>query len=185
MGTPHRILIRNGRVVTMDAGLGDFERADVLVEGDRIAAVGPDLAVEDAELVDACGAIVAPGFVDTHRHVWQTQLRTAAADWSLFDYVARMRMVYSAMYEPEDARLGNLVGALEALDAGVTTLVDHSHIMNSPVHADAAATPGRAAHLRARGDGALRPRCPHRRAAGSTRRARRGPAVRPRRGAHR
>jgi cytosine/adenosine deaminase-related metal-dependent hydrolase len=82
--------------------------------------------------------IVLPGFVDTHRHVWQTQLRTVATDWSLFDYFIRMRLVYASFYSAEDAYLGNLAGALEALDAGVTTIVDHCHIVNTPEHADEA-----------------------------------------------
>jgi cytosine/adenosine deaminase-related metal-dependent hydrolase len=113
-------------------------RADILVEKGRIVEVAPGIVAPDAERVDATGMIVLPGFVDTHRHVWQTQLRTVATDWSLFDYVVRMRNVYSAFYTPEDAWLGNYAGALEALDAGVTTLVDHCHILNSPEHTDEA-----------------------------------------------
>ena len=132
------LLIRNGRVLTMDDRLGDLDPADVLVEDGAIAAVGPRLDAPGAEVLDASGMIVTPGFVDTHRHVWQTQLRTAAADWSLFDYFARMRSVYGSFYEAEDAYLGNHVGALEALSAGITTIVDHCHIINSPAHADRA-----------------------------------------------
>ena len=132
------LLMRNGRVLTMDDRLGDLDPADVLIENGAIAAVGPDLAAPGAEVLDAAGMIVTPGFVDTHRHVWQTQLRTVAADWSLFDYFARMRSIYGSFYEAEDAYLGNHVGALEALSAGITTLVDHCHIINSPAHADQA-----------------------------------------------
>ena len=84
------------------------------------------------------GTIVSPGFVDTHRHTWQTQLRGVAAEWTLYDYVLHMRMVYGSLYTADDAYLGNHGGALEALDAGITTLVDHSHIINSPAHADEA-----------------------------------------------
>lgn len=125
-------------MLTLDPRIGDFEVADVLLEGERIAEVGPSLRVGDCEVIDAAGMIVSPGFVDTHRHVWQTQLRGVASDWSLFDYFSQMRSIYSAFYEPDDAYLGNHVGALEALDAGITTLVDHCHIINSPEHADEA-----------------------------------------------
>ena len=131
------LLIRNGLVLSGDA----FEpmRADVSIEDGRIAAIGEALApAADASIIDADGAIVAPGFVDTHRHVWQTQLRGVAADWSLLDYFVNMRMRYAPAYEAEDAYLGNLLGALEAIDAGVTTVVDHCHVINSPEHADAA-----------------------------------------------
>lgn len=133
------LLIQGGRVVTMDPALGDFERADVLVVDDTIREVAPRVAVgDDCERIDARGMIVSPGFVDVHRHVWQTQLRTVATDWTLFDYTCRMRFGYSALYDPGDVHLGNLVGALEALAAGITTLVDHCHIINSPEHADEA-----------------------------------------------
>lgn len=133
-----RLLIRGGRLLTMDPRLGDLDPGDVLVEGGTIREVGVGLAAAGAETLDARDMIVLPGFVDTHRHVWQTQLRTEATDWSLFDYFVRMRSVYTGLYEPEDVRLGNLVGALEALAAGVTTVVDHCHILNSPAHVDAA-----------------------------------------------
>ncbi len=132
-------LIRGGHLLTMDPVLGDLNGADVLIEGDTIRAVGPALEPPDGtEVIDARHTIVTPGFVDTHRHVWQTQLRTIATNWTLFDYTCRMRFGYSACYEPEDVHLGNLVGALEALHAGITTIVDHCHIINSPAHADAA-----------------------------------------------
>jgi cytosine/adenosine deaminase-related metal-dependent hydrolase len=133
-----RLLIRGGRLVTLDDALGDLERGDVLIEGGRIAAVAPAIEAGDCAVLEAAGMIVSPGFVDTHRHVWQTQLRTVATDWSLFDYFARMRCIYSALYGPEDVYLGNHVGALEALNAGITTLVDHCHIVNSPEHGDEA-----------------------------------------------
>jgi len=130
-----KLLIKGGRVVAM-TGAREM-RADILVDGETIVAIAPDIAA-DADTIDASQAIVMPGFVDTHRHVWQTQLRTVATDWSLFDYLIEMRYAYSTFYTAEDAYLGNLVGALEALDAGVTTLVDHCHILNTPEHAEEA-----------------------------------------------
>ncbi|MFN2425838.1 MAG: amidohydrolase family protein [Candidatus Binatia bacterium] len=132
-----QILIRGGRVLTMVPGAGEVA-ADVLVRGARIAEVAPDISCPDARVIDAHGMIVLPGFVDTHRHVWQTQLRTVAADWSLFNYFTQMRLMYSAFYQPDDVFLGNHVGALEALDAGITTVVDHCHILHTPEHTDEA-----------------------------------------------
>ncbi|MEQ8327115.1 MAG: amidohydrolase family protein [Parvibaculum sp.] len=132
-----KLIIKGGRVLTMTDGAGE-QRADVLVEDGKIADIAPDISA-DAEVIDATDAIVIPGFVDTHRHVWQTQLRTVATDWSLFDYFVEMRLSYSTFYTAEDAYLGNYVGALEALDAGITTLVDHCHILNTPEHAEEAA----------------------------------------------
>lgn len=132
-----QILIRGGRVLTMLPGSGEIA-ADVLVRGNRIADVAPQIACSDATVIDASGMIVLPGFVDTHRHVWQTQLRTVATDWSLFNYFVQMRLMYSGFYRPDDVYLGNHVGALEALDAGITTIVDHCHILHTPEHTDEA-----------------------------------------------
>ena len=133
-----RTLIRSAHILTMDPALGDFEAGDILIDGEQIGAVGRSLAVENADIIDATGMIAIPGFVDTHRHVWQTQLRTVATDWTLFRYFTQMRSIYSSFYAPGDAYLGNLAGACEALNAGITTVIDHSHIMNSPEHADEA-----------------------------------------------
>jgi len=73
------MLIRNGCVLSMDPDVGDFARGDVLVEGERITKIGPDLSSESSGhgviVIDAAGCIVMPGFVDTHRHMWQGQLR--------------------------------------------------------------------------------------------------------------
>ncbi len=123
----------------MDPVLGDFDQADLLIEEDIIREVSPFIDIgssETIEVVDARNMIVMPGFVDCHRHMWQTQLRAVAADWSLFDYSARIRSVYSSFYEPEDAYLGCYAGFLEAINAGTTSIVDHAHIMNSSDHAD-------------------------------------------------
>ncbi|MFI4975757.1 MAG: amidohydrolase family protein [Caulobacterales bacterium] len=132
------VLVRGGRVLTMAPGAGE-RTADILIVDGLIAAIDAGISAPDAEVIEAGGMIVAPGFVDTHRHVWQTQLRTIATDWSLFDYFVLMRLIASTFYTADDAYLGNYIGALEALDAGVTTLVDHCHILNTPDHAEEAA----------------------------------------------
>ena len=143
-----RLHIRNARLVS--PGVAALPAvADLVVEDGKIADIGVDLAVGSAEVIEADGMILAPGFVDTHRHVWQTQLRTVATDWSLLDYIAQIRMVYSTLYTAEDVYLGNYIGALEALDAGITTMVDHCHILNSPDHAESAVSGLQDAGIRA------------------------------------
>ncbi|EJL27363.1 cytosine deaminase-like metal-dependent hydrolase [Caulobacter sp. AP07] len=136
MSDSHRLLIRGGAILSMDRLVGDFPTGDLLIEEGKIVAIAPRLDVDDAEVVDAAGMIVMPGFVDTHRHVWQTQLRGVAMDWSLFDYTVQMRTMYSVCYDPEDAYVGNYMGAIEALNAGVTTFIDHSHLQLSEDHTD-------------------------------------------------
>jgi 5-methylthioadenosine/S-adenosylhomocysteine deaminase len=144
-----RILIKGGAVLTMDPALGDFDAADVLVEQSRIAAVGRDLAAgAGVEVVDASRMLVMPGFVDTHRHMWQGALRNSLPDGLLSDYV-RVILGARVHYRPEDVHIGNLVSALGAIDAGVTTVLDWSHIGNSPAHTDAAIAGLREAGIRA------------------------------------
>ena len=144
-----RVLLRGGYVLSMDPVLGELERGDVLIEGDSIAAVGARLEAEDAELLDVSGHVVMPGFIDTHRHTWQTPFRGICADWTLEDYFRGMRMSISPNCSAQDVYAGNYVGALEALDAGVTTILDFSHCNNTPEHADAAVQGLRDAGIRA------------------------------------
>ncbi|KAH7378871.1 5-methylthioadenosine/S-adenosylhomocysteine deaminase [Cadophora sp. MPI-SDFR-AT-0126] len=134
-----RYLIRNATVISVDRAIGIVPHCDVLIEHGIITAVAPNLPVSaDLTIIDATDAIVSPGFVDTHRHTWQTQLRTITSNYVLLDYIVNIRNIYGSCYTSHDAYLGNYCGALESIDNGITYLVDHSHIMNSPDHADAA-----------------------------------------------
>jgi len=144
-----RILIKNAIVLSQDDSIGELPRADVLVEGDRIAAVAPDVAAADADVIDAEGDIVIPGFVDTHRHTWETSIRTSAPDYTLGAYFGAILDKFAPNYRADDVYAGNLWGSLECLNAGITTLVDWSHIMNTPEHADAAVKGLQDAGLRA------------------------------------
>jgi cytosine/adenosine deaminase-related metal-dependent hydrolase len=143
------LLIRGVTALTGDAALGDLREADILVRGTRIAALGAVEAAPDAEVIEAAGMIAIPGFVDSHRHTWQCLLRNTAADWTLGQYFAGVRGVMGGRFTPEDMHIANLCGALECLDAGITTLVDWSHNNNSPAHADAAIAGLREAGIRA------------------------------------
>lgn len=125
------ILIRGGHVLTMDADLGDLAEADVLVREGRIIDVGPSLPARGADVVEAAGKIVAPGFVDGHRHAWQSLLHGLATDWSFPKYMRWVRGGYGGCFDTEDAYLANYLGGLEAISAGVTTVVDHSHLQTS------------------------------------------------------
>ena len=133
-----RTLIKGAIVLTQDPQLGELPSADILIDGDTIAAVGPGLDAGDAKVIDAAGDIVIPGFVDTHRHTWETSIRTSAPDFALITYFSAILDKFAPSYRPEDVLAANRWGALECLNAGITTLVDWSHIMNSPAHADGA-----------------------------------------------
>ena len=143
------VVLRGGTVLTMNDAHDVLHDADVLVTGEEIAAVGPALeAPGDAVEIDASGGIVMPGMVDTHRHMWQTALRGYGADWTLSQYFVFFYLEWGKIFRPEDIHAGNLLSAVEALDAGVTTTVDWSHGLQTVEHADAAvdalqAVPGR------------------------------------------
>ncbi|GAA2642350.1 amidohydrolase family protein [Dactylosporangium fulvum] len=132
-----RYLVQGGHVVTMEPGVGELPGADVLVDDGRIVAVGEGLDDAGAEVVDARGLVVAPGFADTHRHVWQAPLRGIGADMSLGRYLAEVLGRIATRYSPRDMWLATYLGALEALDAGVTTVFDWCNATQSPEHADA------------------------------------------------
>jgi len=135
---PNRILLRGGHVLTMDPQLGDLPSGDVLIEDDKIAAIAPSIDADvDAEVVDASGRIVIPGFVDTHRHTWEAAIRGVAPNATLDDYFVDILDTFAPVYTPDDVYASNLAGALECLNAGITTLVDWSHINNTPDHPDA------------------------------------------------
>ncbi|MDT0275374.1 amidohydrolase family protein [Blastococcus goldschmidtiae] len=133
------VVLRNGTVLTMDDTCTVLEGADVLVVGDRIAAVGPALEVpEGTQEIDARGGIVMPGMIDTHRHMWQTAMRGYGADWTLTQYFVWYYLEHGRTFRPQDVAAGNRLAALEALEAGVTTTVDWSHGLQSVDHAEAA-----------------------------------------------
>jgi cytosine/adenosine deaminase-related metal-dependent hydrolase len=143
-----RILIRNGLVIDTEPEAVALPRTDVLIEDGRITAVGSDLPSADATVIDATDRIVLPGFVDPHRHVWQSALRGAAVGTDLGGYF-RLVSQCGPRFRPQDVHITTLVGALECLDSGITTQLDFSHIAYSPAHADAAIDALRAAGLRA------------------------------------
>lgn len=132
------VLFRGATVLTMDRR-GIIEHGDVLVEGERISRVGENLEAPEAALVvDASGGILMPGMVDTHRHMWQTAMRGFGADWTLTQYFVFYYLTWGKVFRPEDIYAGNLLAAIEAIDAGVTTTVDWSHGLQTVEHGDAA-----------------------------------------------
>ncbi|SCO91615.1 probable cytosine deaminase and related metal-dependent hydrolases [Fusarium oxysporum] len=139
--SPNLILIKNATVLTVDPLTGTLANSDILIQDDRIVAIGqaqPNPSEGNVTKIDGQGCIVTPGFVDGHHHMWQQLLRGVATDWSLFDYTVNMRTIYGSLYTPEDVYLSTYVAALSLINNGVTSVLEHCHIINSPDHADAA-----------------------------------------------
>ncbi|CAI7600032.1 unnamed protein product [Penicillium crustosum] len=136
------ILIQGATVLSMEPPEGKpLYNYDIVIENDRIKAVGRGLSVpsgNNVSMIDAKDCIITPGFVDGHHHMWQHLLRGITADWSLFGYACHLRSVYGSLYTPLDVYFANYAAALSLLNNGVTTVMDHCHVINSPAHADAA-----------------------------------------------
>src|SRR5690242_15715758 len=143
------IVFRNATVLTMDDAHHVLHGADLLILGDQIIDARPSLEVpEGTAEIDATGGILMPGMIDTHRHMWQTAMRGYGADWTLTQYFVWNYLQWGKSFRPQDVYAGNLLSAIEAIDAGVTTTVDWSHGLQTTDHADAAvdaleAVPGR------------------------------------------
>src|SRR4051794_7837382 len=134
-----RTLIKGGTVITMDARAGDIARGDVLIDGERIAAIGAALPLPDgAEVIDAADMIVMPGLVNAHVHTWQSALRGIAGDWTVARYMEAMHRGLATLFRPDDIYIANLMGALNQINSGTTTLVDWCHNNPTPEHTDAA-----------------------------------------------
>lgn len=139
-----RILIKGGIVLSMDPAVGDFMKADVLIEGKHIKAVGPNIKASNAITVDASNTIVMPGFVNTHHHQFQTNTRNYFADAYYFqsqlypDYRrAGAPGGIHEKYTPEDCYLGEYMGSVTNISHGVTTVCDTSQVSSTPQHSDA------------------------------------------------
>jgi 5-methylthioadenosine/S-adenosylhomocysteine deaminase len=140
-----RFVLKGGIVLSLDPNVGDFAKADVLIDGKKIAAVKPNLSTS-APVVDASNTIIMPGFVDTHHHQYQSILRSLLSNSLLIDgpdnyfgvfYGPDFQSGLNAVYQPQDAYAGELIASLGQINSGVTTTVDFSQVSNTPDHDDA------------------------------------------------
>ncbi|HEX6400991.1 MAG TPA: amidohydrolase family protein [Actinomycetota bacterium] len=142
-----RILLKGGCVLTLGARSPNLRSGDVLIEDTIVAEVGVGLRARDAEQIDATDTIVMPGFVDTHRHAWISLFRNLgdrASDGRAPAETERL----GDHFGPEDVYAATLIGLLGAAEAGITTVVDWSHLRTDDGLAEAA--------LRAHADAGLR-----------------------------
>jgi cytosine/adenosine deaminase-related metal-dependent hydrolase len=144
-----RLLVRNARVVTMDADRRELD-GDVLVEDGAIAAVGAlagSAAAEGAKILDATGCVVTPGLVNTHHHLYQTLTKAVPAgqDALLFGWLKTLYPIWARM-DPEDMFVSAQVGLAELALSGCTMSSDHLYLYPNGVRLEdtieAAATVG-------------------------------------------
>jgi cytosine/adenosine deaminase-related metal-dependent hydrolase len=132
-----QILITGSAVITMDPKIGDLPIGDVLIDGNRIVSVAPHIQADDAQVIDARGTVVIPGLVNAHMHTWQTGLRGLASNWTVLEYFKKMHAGLATLFQPSDIYIANLVGALNQINCGTTTLADWCHNNPTPAHTDA------------------------------------------------
>ena len=161
-GRKRPILLRGGVVLSLDAKVGDFEKADVLINGKLIVQIAPTISAPEAEVVDCSGTIVMPGFITTHHHQYETLQRSIIADgllagaWPLESYGSVVQNIWTAgrladpndptrfiwdlgrvPYDPEDCYISELVTCLSEISEGVTCGTDTSQANHTPEHTDA------------------------------------------------
>jgi imidazolonepropionase-like amidohydrolase len=106
-GDPRRrVLLRGGTIISMDTTVGDFVRADLLIEGKKISAVATDLGATaqggNAISIDAGGTILIPGMIDCHRHAWEGQIRGVIPNSATIgDYMGATHRGFAPYYRPE------------------------------------------------------------------------------------
>lgn len=133
-----RTLLDCGTVLTMDPDVGDRHDVQILIDEGELIEIAEEIEVADADVVDLSDHVVLPGLVNSHAHLFQTGLRGVGGDWTLNDYFQHMLGNLREHFDPEDVYLGNLFGAVEQLNAGVTSVLDWCHVINTPEHADGA-----------------------------------------------
>ena len=131
------ILLKNATVLIHDDNdhVTPHHNTSILIKDDKIAEIGTEVSSSSAKTIDCTGKIITPGLIDTHHHLWQTQLKGRHADEQLLEYMGSGNM-QSYNYQPSDSFWGQLSGCLEAIDAGTTTVLDHSHGSYTQKHAD-------------------------------------------------
>lgn len=129
-------LLRGGTIISFNQDTESLEvvrNGSVLVTDDRIVSIFSSTPQsselpQGTEEVDITDKILTTGFIDTHRHGWQTAFKTLGSNTTLAEYFNRYgEFATEGLLTAEDVYVGQLAGLYEALNAGVTTTVDHAH----------------------------------------------------------
>jgi cytosine/adenosine deaminase-related metal-dependent hydrolase len=120
-------LFANAHVVTMDDTGAEHAGGWILVEDGLISEVGAGGAPEAGEVVDLHGAVVTPGLVNSHHHLWQNLTRARAQEENLFGWLRALYPVW-ARIDAEAELAAARVGLAELALSGCTTVFDHHYL---------------------------------------------------------
>ena len=120
-------LYRGGAIVTMDDAGTEHEQGWVLVDGTTIADVGAGVEPEADTRVELEGAVVTPGLVNTHHHLYQTLTRARAQQADLFTWLRELYPVWSRI-DAEAEYAAARTGLAELALSGCTTVFDHHYV---------------------------------------------------------
>lgn len=152
-------LIRGAAIVSVDPKIGNMSKGDILVVDDKIADIGPDLNVENAEIIDGSRMIAMPGLVNAHNHLWQTVIRGIGSNFAGSDYYNYLHAGAAPQFRPDDLYYSEMAGGYSQIDAGTTTVFDWCHNNPTPDHTDAAIDGLAASGVRALfGHGTVKPK---------------------------
>ena len=132
-----RTIIKGGYILSMDKKVGDLPKGDIFIESDKIIKIARTVRASDAKIIDATGMIVMPGLINAHLHTWQTGIRGVAGNWSIPEYLHHMHAQIAPRFSANDTYLGNLIGSLNQISNGATTVFDWCHNNATPAHSDA------------------------------------------------
>ncbi|KAI1071443.1 hypothetical protein LB507_005452 [Fusarium sp. FIESC RH6] len=135
-----QLLLKNGTVLQHDEddNVVVLRNTDILITDGRITKIGKNIdSPKDVSIIDCKNKIIAPGFINAHHHMWQTQLKGLLGDCTMLDYMLEANL-QSFNFTPEDIFWGQIAGCLEALDSGTTCVVDNAHMASQPAHGTAA-----------------------------------------------
>ncbi|MFL6281145.1 MAG: 5'-deoxyadenosine deaminase [Vicinamibacterales bacterium] len=127
------IIIRNATIVTMNDRL-DVVDGDVLVRAGRIVSVGGNVQAQGHErTVDAAGAYLLPGFIQTHVHLCQTLFRGSADDMPLLEWLKRRVWPLESAHTPATLRASARLAVAELLLSGTTTVLTMETVHDTDV----------------------------------------------------
>ncbi len=131
------ILIKNATIVTVNKQRETLKNCALVVKGNLIFDIGSSNVLEKKypqvrKTIDATGKIIFPGLINTHNHLFQTLLKGLGDDLALHDWIVQMTSPGASCLTPENAYNASLLGCIEGIHSGTTTMLDYMYAYPHP-----------------------------------------------------